>query len=175
MDPSLLSKHSSNPLQAPSDDPINGKYLQDLSGILKREKNRGDRDPSSVHNNGVSEPEDLMSTSDGVLGNDYRSEYDDEDMLDDDEGEEDVEEELDEEERTLFEKDEQEQAQILAEIEDLENTVPTLQDDFKLIDRLGEGMSDAFLLDGTFLTPRMKRYILVGVQGDRPGTSSQVV
>ncbi|KAG8865425.1 hypothetical protein FRB96_000316 [Tulasnella sp. 330] len=138
MDPSLLSKHSSNPLQAPSDDPINSKYLQDLSGVLKREKNRGGRDPSSVHNNGVSEPEDLISTSDGVHGNDFGVGYDDEDMVNDDEAEEGMEE-LDEEELTLFEKDEQEQAQILAEIEDLENTVPTLKIDFKLIDRLGEG------------------------------------
>ncbi|KAG9002360.1 hypothetical protein FRB94_003976 [Tulasnella sp. JGI-2019a] len=139
MDPLLLSKHSSNPLQAPSDDPLNGKYLQDLSGVLRREKNRGDRDPSSVHNNVVSEPEDVICTSEGDRGGDHRSIYDDEDMVDENEDADGSEEELDEEERTLYEKDEQEQAQILAEIEDLENTVPTLKNDFKLIDRLGEG------------------------------------
>ncbi|KAG9019667.1 hypothetical protein FRB90_011476, partial [Tulasnella sp. 427] len=137
----LLSKHSSNPLQAPSDDPVNKRYLKDITPLLQREKARGDRDPSSVHNAADAEEEDVA-----MMGSD-----DEDDPLaertfvpDDEEsdlGEEEDEEEYSAEERTLYLKDPQEQRQILDEIADLEKSVPRLAEDYLLIDRLGEGIA----------------------------------
>lgn len=135
----LLSRHSSNPLQAPSDDPLNQKYVKDLKPVLVKEKNRGDRDPSSVHNN-VSEPDSELCFSDDTGGDILDAGCGDEDMNElEEEGPGDGEE-LDEEEQTFYMKDPQEQEQILGEITELEESVPQLRDDFRLIDRLGEGM-----------------------------------
>ncbi|KAG8908179.1 hypothetical protein FRB99_008722 [Tulasnella sp. 403] len=122
----MLSRHTSNPLQAPSDDPANAKYLRELQPVLTREKNRGSRDTSSIHDG--ADLDEAMLASDEDESKDERTSDDVSEDL----------EEMDEEEGTLYLKDPEEQAQILGEIADLERTVPALKDDFRLIDRLGE-------------------------------------
>lgn len=170
----LLSKHSSNPLQAPSDDLVNRKYLEELQPVLRREKGRGDRDPSSVHNN-LSDTDELMcDSSEDAVYHDSVSYQDEVTSSQDHEGHG----ELEEEEQTLFLKDSQEQAQILAEIDDLEITVPMLKDDFQLIDRLGEGVP-AFTTYPLRSVPLLQyittRDVLFRIQGHRLGASWQVV
>lgn len=56
-------------------------------------------------------------------------------------GEHDVEDDVDEfdEEKTIFSRHPTERAQIESELRDLERTVPRLLNEYKLLDRLGEG------------------------------------
>ncbi|KAG8956707.1 hypothetical protein FRC04_000185 [Tulasnella sp. 424] len=134
--PVLLSKHSSNPLQAPSDDPVNKKYLKEISSVLAREKNRGSRDTSSVHDAVEEEDVAMMGSDDDedALGERTFVPEDESDVAEDED-----DEECSAEERTLYLKDPVEQRQILDEIADLEKSVPRIVEDFILIDRLGEG------------------------------------
>ncbi len=137
----LLSKHSSNPLQVPSDDISNRKYVEELAPVLEREKNRAGRDTSSVHDN---PGEDL------TLGSDESDLTDMEEEQEEPEDEELGSENL--EETTLYQKDPEEQSQILAEIQDLEQSVPTIKEDFKLIDRLGEGKKHVIFNSKTYIS-----------------------
>ncbi|KAG8906788.1 hypothetical protein FRC01_007895, partial [Tulasnella sp. 417] len=133
--PTLLSKHSSNPLQAPSDDAVNKKYLKEIAPVLAREKTRGERDTSSVHD--VVEEEDVA-----MMGSDDEEDLAERTFVPEDEsdvGEDEDEDDCSPEERTLYLKDPIEQRQILDEIADLEKSVPRLVEEFVLIDRLGEG------------------------------------
>ncbi|KAG8916543.1 hypothetical protein FRC02_003754 [Tulasnella sp. 418] len=143
--------------------------MKKLRPILEREKNRGDRDPSSVHYNPPPDEDDPVEEEeaveeDEVMGGTRDAIDDDEEMDEDEEprgqrrdepdldldeeqllnADTTAEEEMDnisefDEEDTLYTKDPQEIAQIVAEIEDLEKNVPGLKEDYRLVDRLGEG------------------------------------
>jgi cell division control protein 7 len=195
--PHYLSNHSSNPLQVPSDDPLNSLYFERVRPSLQREKfghvrgasnsSLGSATPRaranvlSLHNSSpipleANDDDDellLVETQDDevVPETDQRPSFDDMEErgandeidfgdeyeaieevtgyvpLDQDDLSPDVDqdeefrddESEDNEEHTLELKSKEDRLEIEEEMKDLENTVSSLKEDYKLLDRLGEG------------------------------------
>ena len=115
--------------------------------MLRREKTRGERDPSSVHR----QHEEMVMDEDEVMLEDVseREEQEEEEQLQEElehASSSSDEEEFDpnDEEYSIHLKDPQEQAQIMNEIRELEVSLEGMIGDYKLVDRLGEGTFNTF-------------------------------
>lgn len=187
----LLSHHSSNPLQVPSDDSLNASYVAQLRPLLDAEKARAAKGlppkTSSTPSAHVSDEAGVMDgpgdvtfrPSDQHEHNSYVSAHelnqlnvaapqnhaeagDDDDgvnvQLEGLEGAQDAfDSQLDNtvlpdhaaedgdvmatcEENSIMFRDPEDRAQVEAEMRDLESAVPRILRDYRLLDRLGEGM-----------------------------------
>lgn len=197
--PVLFSQHSSNPLEVPSSDPLNAKYVRSFRRAQKmRELYQSSEDPLSGYNvdeqtldyqshvkqlfpdmaplldgkkalpqrrtqeelvYSGSEDEleivggdddemmtllddpDLTIHFDGNDGKETHEEQQEEEQEEDDmaEDDNDVESEYTDEELTINLKSPEEREEIEEEIEDLLDTVPELNEDYRIVDRLGTG------------------------------------
>ncbi|KAL7282671.1 hypothetical protein ACG7TL_004144 [Trametes sanguinea] len=168
----LLSRHSSNPLEVSSSDTRNRAYLKELMHAQQMARPFGGDPQSSddpLNDLNLPELERYHTHLAQLYPNAQTSAYQygastskapakdmDEDMFSDgdsdgEEMEQDQEEEEAEEdegadtdeELTIYLKSREEQAEIEEEIADLENAVPELTEDYKIIDRLGTGTFSA--------------------------------
>lgn len=87
---------------------------------------------------GEEEDEEMELDSDTDNERDEEGDSDDDNDAENDASEADASDE-DDEEYTIFQKPKDEQAEIGAEIRDLERCVPSLREDYKIVDRLGTG------------------------------------
>jgi cell division control protein 7 len=161
-----MSQHSSNPLELPSSDARNKaalhryrkaramagnqrdsdepedelevsdikSYQRHIAGLLQ------DRPVAQTTTQGDNHPEILIDLDEDMDG-DKEQDYDGENS-DEYDGDSDMDADADaeiDEEMTLFLKSREEQEEIELEIADLEEAVPAITQDYKLVDRLGTG------------------------------------
>ncbi|KAI0045114.1 kinase-like protein [Auriscalpium vulgare] len=161
----LFSQHSSNPLEVPSDDIYNNTALKVYDRAVARAGHPEDSDDplegydlgyyqthlADLYPADAPRPRHPRRDPDALIDLDEDMESDDEPKkggLDEGSGsdrsddEDDVDADADgdiDEEMSLFLKSREEREEIEAEIADLEDAVPILTEDYKLVDRLGTG------------------------------------